>query len=203
MDLSEAMIMAFEYLEVTYKPTWRSGKGSKDNLLKAFSQNSVPKHEYLGYKGSDGIRHAFGRAIPLHNKPKNALWEVWLLHNIGKFECKHCEKVLDLSVKLSDKYICKECEKIRISGRREDNQYLVYGILSTSKCMDCGESNPVVLEFDHRNPKEKLFNIGEGYLKNKEVLLLEIEKCDIVCANCHRIRTAKTYNYFSYRFSTK
>jgi hypothetical protein len=57
-------------------------------------------------------------------------------------------------------------------------------------CQDCGETDPVVLEFDHRRDKE--FNIG-GVLpyRNWDTILAEIEKCDVVCANCHRRRTAQ------------
>ena len=63
-----------------------------------------------------------------------------------------------------------------------------------SKCLDCGLKgfqHPEVLDFDHIND-DKEFNISEfrrhtsGFNKVKK----EISKCEIVCANCHRIRTA-------------
>lgn len=62
-------------------------------------------------------------------------------------------------------------------------------------CMDCGEMNPVVLDFDHRNPSEKSFSIGSdrGVKRPIEDFILELNKCDVVCANCHRIRTAKMF----------
>lgn len=59
---------------------------------------------------------------------------------------------------------------------------------ATHPCVDCGEANPVCLEFDHRVPAEKLFNVagmrGQTLVKVKA----EIEKCDIRCCNCHRKR---------------
>lgn len=57
-------------------------------------------------------------------------------------------------------------------------------------CRDCGETDPVVLEFDHL--RDKQFNIG-GQLAyfRWERILDEIQKCDVVCANCHRRRTAR------------
>jgi len=56
-------------------------------------------------------------------------------------------------------------------------------------CVDCGESDPVVLEFDHL--EEKSFNIAKGLRdRSWEALVTEIAKCDVVCANCHRRRTA-------------
>lgn len=56
-------------------------------------------------------------------------------------------------------------------------------------CADCGETDPLVLEFDHLGHKK--FNIAKG-LPNYtwQSVLDEIAKCDVVCANCHRRRTA-------------
>jgi hypothetical protein len=56
-------------------------------------------------------------------------------------------------------------------------------------CVDCGEQDPVVLEFDHLRDKE--FEIGANLsVRSWSSILAEIEKCDVVCANCHRKRTA-------------
>lgn len=59
--------------------------------------------------------------------------------------------------------------------------------------MDCGISYPsYVMDFDHRDPSEKEFGLatsGATYALSR--IKLEIEKCDIVCANCHRERTHK------------
>jgi len=56
-------------------------------------------------------------------------------------------------------------------------------------CVDCGESDPVVLEFDHLGAKS--FNIAKGLRdRSWDALIDEIAKCEVVCANCHRRRTA-------------
>lgn len=59
-------------------------------------------------------------------------------------------------------------------------------------CADCGiEYPPIVMEFDHvRGQKE--FSIG-NHVKSvsRERLVAEIAKCDVVCANCHRLRTLR------------
>lgn len=60
-------------------------------------------------------------------------------------------------------------------------------------CMDCGGIFPPhVMDFDHRDPKAKLFSLAADkvLLKNRTLLELEAAKCDVVCGNCHRIRTA-------------
>jgi hypothetical protein len=57
-------------------------------------------------------------------------------------------------------------------------------------CADCGETDPLVLEFDHL--ADKCFNICQGLPgRNWQSILDEIAKCDVVCANCHRRRTAR------------
>ena len=66
--------------------------------------------------------------------------------------------------------------------------------LETHPCVDCGESDPIVLEFDHRDEKEKAFNIGDGVARTYAVkrIMDEIAKCDVRCANCHRRKTHTT-----------
>jgi 5-methylcytosine-specific restriction endonuclease McrA len=57
-------------------------------------------------------------------------------------------------------------------------------------CADCGEPDPIVLEFDHL--RDKSFAIGPALSqRNWNSILDEIEKCEVVCANCHRRRTAQ------------
>lgn len=60
-------------------------------------------------------------------------------------------------------------------------------------CMDCGVSYPYyVMDFDHRDPNTKNREVALMLTWSTATLLQEIEKCDIVCANCHRIRTHAT-----------
>lgn len=60
-------------------------------------------------------------------------------------------------------------------------------------CIDCGyNERPEALDFDHVRG-EKLFNISAAVWRCRQpwtAVLMEIDKCDIVCANCHRIRTS-------------
>ena len=57
-------------------------------------------------------------------------------------------------------------------------------------CCDCGEADPVVLEFDHL--RDKSFTISQKFRERAwQAILDEIEKCEVVCANCHRRRTAR------------
>ena len=75
---------------------------------------------------------------------------------------------------------------------RDKNHERMWEVLSSSFCMDCGIDDPRVLEFDHRPGVEKIFNISKavsGSTRSWALIKKEIDKCDIVCANCHRIRT--------------
>ena len=70
-------------------------------------------------------------------------------------------------------------------------QRMIYVVeyLGRHPCADCGEDDVLVLEFDHL--RDKSFSIPWG-IRNRpwSLVLAEIEKCEVVCANCHRRRTA-------------
>lgn len=70
-----------------------------------------------------------------------------------------------------------------------ENMLVVLKYLLSHPCVDCGESDPRVLDFDHFGPKN--FTIGDALTKSvvfPEVLQAEIEKCYVRCSNCHRKR---------------
>lgn len=59
-------------------------------------------------------------------------------------------------------------------------------------CADCGgQFKPYQMDFDHRDPSTKSFNVmaGRAMLMSTRRVLAEVAKCDIVCVNCHRLRT--------------
>jgi len=61
--------------------------------------------------------------------------------------------------------------------------------LKEHPCIDCGETNPIVLEFDH--VKDKEFSIGDAIRRRISLVrvIAEVEKCSVRCANCHRVKT--------------
>jgi hypothetical protein len=64
--------------------------------------------------------------------------------------------------------------------------------LKSKPCHDCGGSFPVCcMDFDHRIGTIKVYNLGSMFAHHYSMELIEseLEKCDLVCANCHRIRT--------------
>lgn len=74
--------------------------------------------------------------------------------------------------------------------RRKELRQMIQDAKSVP-CMDCGESYPYyVMDLDHRPNEVKLYEPSKlAGLGSKIKLLAEIAKCDVVCSNCHRIRT--------------
>ena len=79
---------------------------------------------------------------------------------------------------------------------RQTAKEYVWDYLSKHPCVRCSETNPIVLEFHHRGDKDIEVSrlIGRG--ASLDTLIAEIAKCDVLCANCHRIVTAEEQNWF-------
>ena len=111
---------------------------------------------------------------------------------------------------------CKECNRLRsrayYNANREEHKQVtiarkkeivkgsrafVYDYLLSHPCIDCGEKDPVVLEFDHvrghkRNTISHMVRAGCSITNIKA----EIDKCDVRCANCHRRKTAIDFEWY-------
>ena len=123
--------------------------------------------------------------------------------------CNKCQKEKQLSDFRQWRAVCRICEnesskqyykenkksininKISKNKERyqEKRKYLVE-YLREHPCVDCGEKRVACLEFDHVRG-EKVDKISSIINRGWRSLLTEIEKCDIRCANCHAIVTAK------------
>lgn len=112
--------------------------------------------------------------------------------------------------------ICKVCNKEKSRSYYKDNkekhikvidarkkkvviecsQYM-WDFLKEHPCVDCKESNPIVLDFDHVRGTKK-DNVGKLARSGSclDTLKEEIAKCDVRCANCHRKKTAKDFNWY-------
>lgn len=82
-----------------------------------------------------------------------------------------------------------EAQRRHVRKWQRKRAELICQIKLESGCVDCGYAeHPHALEFDHVRG-EKKFAIGSGHCRGAEALMAEIEKCEVVCANCHRVRT--------------
>ena len=62
-------------------------------------------------------------------------------------------------------------------------------------CIECGyHEHSSALHFDHVNPDTKLFSIANSRIVMGDIMKLldEVEKCQVLCANCHAIKTWET-----------
>jgi hypothetical protein len=99
---------------------------------------------------------------------------------------------------------CKECANnlTRSHYRSNKRQYLDRNARTNARhralirsakaqpCVDCGVQYPYyVMDFDHRDEAAKSFILSDVPRATSKNLMREIEKCDVVCANCHRERT--------------
>lgn len=85
-------------------------------------------------------------------------------------------------------------QKEKTRNRTRKSRLKIYEYIWSYKenmgCQDCGEKFPYfVLDFDHRQNKSFSIANWTRHTQNIEDIKKEIEKCDVVCANCHRIRT--------------
>lgn len=93
---------------------------------------------------------------------------------------------------------CKDCSAATPQKIRA--QEYVYNYLANHPCVDCGEVDPIVLEFDHVRGK-KINDVSVLVARGKPLLeiMTEIEKCEVRCGNCHRRKTARERGWLARR----
>jgi len=98
--------------------------------------------------------------------------------------CKKC----DCEYKAEKYQENKELFKSRAKKRRRENRQWFITYKQSLKCSKCGDERWYVLDFHHRKNSKKNLNICEmvNRVYSKEKIVEEIEKCDVLCANCHR-----------------
>lgn len=88
--------------------------------------------------------------------------------------------------------------QVKVNQERSirENQARAWQYLAAHPCVDCGESDPVVLQFDHLRDKRTEISkmLRRGFTWT--TIELEIAKCDVRCASCHRRRTAMERGYY-------
>lgn len=106
--------------------------------------------------------------------------------------CKKCRNKYQKEWYEKNKTLHKQRMKISKAKRREFFRNIILEYKLSHPCVDCGEDDPDVLEFDHIS-NDKSFNIGacaRESIMSEQILVNEIAKCQVRCANCHRKITA-------------
>jgi hypothetical protein len=86
-------------------------------------------------------------------------------------------------------------QMLRIKNRKKEIHDWIQRYKENLQCERCPESHPACLDFHHKDPKEKdieisLIAVRKGWAIKR--IMEEIEKCEILCANCHRKEHATT-----------
>ncbi len=120
----------------------------------------------------------------------------WQVLGIRQKVCRECRKrENDLWYR---KHKSEHLEYVRL--RKNENRMTArdYGwdYLSTHPCEQCGEIDPVVLEFHHLHGKDKASSQLASEGASIEKLIKEIAKCQVLCCNCHRRVTSKEWGWF-------
>ena len=76
---------------------------------------------------------------------------------------------------------------------RINNRKRIIEFLKKHPCVDCGETELVVLEFDH--VRDKKYTISQILFSTWKLVKSEMDKCEVRCANCHRRKTAKYFGW--------
>ncbi len=106
-----------------------------------------------------------------------------------KIIIKECKKhgLTEYVLRNDGRYRCKKCSVEAVQRRREKLKLLAVEYKG-GECEVCGYKKCVnALEFHHIDPNEKEFGVGEnGYTRSIEAIKKELDKCILVCSNCHR-----------------
>lgn len=118
-------------------------------------------------------------------------------------ECPH-HGLTEYSYRSGEKrYRCKKCSAEQVQKRR----YLIKEKAveyKGGKCELCGYDKCVdALEFHHKNPNEKDFGISSGETRSWEKIKKELDKCIMLCANCHREIHSKEHKELKDRIINK
>ncbi len=127
--------------------------------------------------------------FPWKNKKKGKLHAV----------CKPCTAVRSNKWYYANKeHHVRNVTKHTLENQRMLKNY-VNAYLAKTPCVVCGETDPVLLEFDHIRGKDN--NITDLIRLNVSLprLQAEIEKCQVLCVNCHKRKTAKERGWYRCR----
>lgn len=138
-------------------------------------EENKPETDFAWENKAKGIRHKYCKIC--HNSEYGRVW-------YQKNRTKQIRMVAE--------------RRRRYKGQ---NRSFLVEYFKTHPCVDCGETNPVVLELDHIDRKSKKEAVGklmsDGH--SPQVVENELSKCVVRCANCHRIKTSKEQDWYKVR----
>jgi hypothetical protein len=94
-------------------------------------------------------------------------------------------------------YYLRRVKARRMALKTEARQRMLE-YLQGKSCEECGEADVRTFEFDHLDPSLKSFSVAHGIAAalTWDAILAEIQKCRMLCANCHRKHTAEQFGWY-------
>ena len=113
--------------------------------------------------------------------------------------CQRCKReyLLDTSKGHGPKF-CNSCRSLirKIKLKAE------FVALLGGRCSKCGYNKCIAsLHFHHKNAEYKLFQLSGNFNRSRAVLLIEVKKCELICANCHGEEHFKSMDLFAGPFA--
>lgn len=168
---------------------WRKYSEQEIREIVQSSQSHSEVAKKLGYSGG-------GSLAVLKNMYKELQIDTSHFSSINQIHsgikvCAQCKKEKDAQLDYywsngKTRTICKDCVKVNERQRYAERTEKLNLFKQTLVCKKCGETRYYLFEFHHRDPQEKDFQISDHSRAPLEQLIAEIEKCDTLCANCHR-----------------
>ncbi len=113
--------------------------------------------------------------------------------------CKECKRDYNKIYYQNNSEVVKKNTAPRRKRQIKENRKFVWDYINSHDCLECGEPNPMLLEFAHRDPSNKSFNMASGTSRGLcvKTLQAEMDKCDLLCVKCHRLKTAEEQNWWA------
>ncbi len=135
-------------------------------------------------------------------EPKGILQFSWKIKGVRRHShCRSCQS--KVSKGWYKKHKRRHIKNVRKNSHKYDEQshLFICDYLNTHPCVDCGETDIVVLEFDHQDNKIAAVSKMLGAYASLKAIKTEVAKCEVRCANCHRRRTAKQFGSYRLKYS--
>lgn len=128
----------------------------------------------------------------------------WKIKNVRRSpQCKNCSRqYLRSHYQRNTRYYLNKAQRRNLYVKNQFHLYIAKHLLS-HPCVDCGEKDISVLEFDHTDKNTKINDIStmirKGMSFNK--IVAEVEKCEVRCSNCHSKKTAIETNSWKLKYA--
>ena len=111
-------------------------------------------------------------------------------------KCMKCRKY-KLVKHIDDSHMCTKCRQAEYKSKKKlskkvkpsivvKRKEIIFGFLVHYGCIFCNEPEPICWSFHHKDKTQKLDDISGLWAMEIDILIAEIEKCYLVCQNCHR-----------------